>query len=108
MQSRPPSLRQLKSGAQLSLCVLYGVTNALADIETQAKESRLTIMVTEACGYGASKVSWILSWYLLPLSGSGCPLIHLCLVSGFSLVCLVGWLNRGPAWVLLLLLRECR
>ena len=27
---------------------------------------------------------------------------------GFSLVCLVGWLNRGPAWVLLLLLRECR
>ena len=61
MQSRPPSLRRLKSGAQLSLCVLYGVTNALANIDTQAKGSSLTIMVTEACGYGASKVSWILS-----------------------------------------------
>jgi|OrbCmetagenome_4_1107370.scaffolds.fasta_scaffold55282_1 hypothetical protein len=90
VQSRPPSLRRLKSGAQLSLCVLYGVTNALADIETQAKESSLTIMVTEACGYGASKVSWILSWYLLPLSGGGCPLIRLCLVSGFFFG-LFGW-----------------
>ena len=72
MQSPPPSLRRLKSGAQLSLCVLYGVTNAFADFETQAKESSLTIMVTEAGGYGAFKVPWILSWYLLPLSGGGC------------------------------------
>ena len=48
VQFLPPSLRREKSGAQFFSCVLYGVSKASADVETQAKESILPTMVTKA------------------------------------------------------------
>ena len=61
VQFLPPSLRREKSGAQFFSCVLYGVSKASADVETQAKESILPTMVTKAWRVGAPKVSCALS-----------------------------------------------
>ena len=66
MQFLPPSLRREQSGAQFFVSfVLYGVTKAAAEVETQAKESILLTRVTQARRVGAPKVSCTLSCYLL-------------------------------------------